>query len=190
MTSPSSIIDADEYLHLALESVRRSDHGAALGYLKEAAARYPEDARIAYMLGAEHAQIGLYDRAEAEMRRAIEIDRSLHVAAFQLGLLQMTQARMPDALTTWAQLDSLADGHALRLFRDGLAALAADQFEEARRLLESGMAANDFSADLNHDMGNLLQRIPSAQVQSSENGAAQPDSPVWFHEYGSPVRPS
>lgn len=190
MTNTNSMIDADEYLHLALESVRRSDHGAALGYLKEAAARYPEDARIAYMLGAEHAQIGLYDRAEAEMRRAIEIDRSLHVAAFQLGLLQMTQARMPDALATWAQLDSLTDGHALRLFRDGLSALAADQFEDARRLLESGLEANDFSADLNRDMENLLQRIPSSNAQPGGDAQPYPDSPVWFREYGSPARSS
>lgn len=188
MATTETLIDADEYLHLALDAVRRVDHGAALGYLKEGASTYPDDARIAYMLGAEHAQIGLYDRAEAEMRRAIEIDRSLHVATFQLGLLQMTQARMDDAVATWTGLDSLAEGHALRWFRDGLVALAADRFDEAKRYLATGLTLNDFSPDLNRDMENLLARIPDAAVVPAEADNGSQDAPVWFRDYQTPGR--
>lgn len=186
MNTNATGFDQDEYLHLALDAVRRGDHGTALAYLKEGAAKYPQDARIAYMLGAEHAQIGLYDRAEAEMRRAFDIDGSLHTACFQLGLLQMTQARMDQAIETWSALNALPEGHALRSFRDGLTALAADCFDEARQHLLSGMAVNDFSPELNHDMENLLARLPDGVA--TEAAAEQPATPVWFRDYQQPGR--
>ncbi|MBI2308396.1 MAG: hypothetical protein HYU78_13920 [Rhodocyclales bacterium] len=187
MNTNATGFDQDEYLHLALDAVRRGDHGTALAYLKEGAARCPQDARIAYMLGAEYAQIGLYDRAEAEMRRAFEIDSSLHTACFQLGLLQMTQARMDQAVETWRGLDALADGHALRYFRDGLVALAADRFDDARQRLQAGMAANDFSPELNKDMENLLARLPDAAATENAESEA-PATPVWFRDYQQPGR--
>lgn len=182
MSATDTHIDPDEYLHLALEAVRRDDHGAALAYLKEGAQRAPQDPRIAYLLGAEHAQIGLYDRAEAEMQRAIELDPQMHTARFQLGLLQMTQGRAGDADSTWQGLDALPEGHAMRCFRDGLKALAADRFAEARQIIQAGLAANDFSPELNRDMENLLQRIP--EVQSAPD-AASPDATghVWLNAY-------
>lgn len=180
-------IDQDEFLHLALDAVRRGDHGAALSYLKEGAAKFPQDARIAYMLGAEHAQIGLYDRAEEEMRRAIEIDPSLHTACFQLGLLQMTQGRMEPAIETWSGLNFLAEGHALRLFRDGLVALAAERYDEARACLQAGLAVNDFSPDLNRDMENLLSRFPDVAAAAPPK-TEEPVNQVWFRDYQQPGR--
>lgn len=185
MIPNKTAFDHEEYLHLAIEAVRRGDHGAALAYLKEGAANHPQDARIAYMLGAEYAQIGLNDRAEAEMARAIEVEPSLHTARFQLGLLQMTQAKAVEASATWQGLNALPDGHALRLFRDGLEALAADRFDEARQYIEAGTSANDFSPELNRDMDNLLTRIP---VQTRVEDGEAPDSSnhVWLNAYQNP----
>lgn len=182
MPPSTSIFDKDEYLQLAIESVRRSDHGAALAYLKEGAARHPDDARIAYMLGAEHAQIGLYDRAEAEMARAIDLDPSLHTARFQLGLLQLTQAKAIEAGNTWRGLDVLPEGNALRLFRDGLEALAAERYEDARTIIQAGLGANNFSAELNRDMESLLGRIPDSGTSgTAEDG--EESSHVWLNAY-------
>jgi len=184
MNTNSANFDNDECLHLAIEAVGRGDHGAALGYLKEGAARYPADARIAYMLGAEHAQIGLYDRAEAEMTRAIELDSGLHTARFQLGLLQLTQAKPAEATQTWLALDNLPEGHALRLFRDGLTALAGDRYDDARSQIQAGLAANDFSQELNRDMENLLARIPN---QSGQHDAPPENTGhVWLNAYQNP----
>ncbi len=182
MPPSTSVFDKDEYLHLAIESVRRGDHGAALGYLKEGAARHPDDARIAYMLGAEHAQLGLYDRAEAEMARAIDLDPALHTARFQLGLLQLTQAKIGEASSTWRGLDVLPDGHALRLFRDGLEALAADRYEDARTIIQAGLGANDFSAELNRDMESLLGRIPDGGT-GGDAATEETSGHVWLNAY-------
>lgn len=185
MISNKTAFDHEEYLHLAIEAVRRGDHGAALAYLKEGAASHPQDARIAYMLGAEYAQIGLYDRAEAEMGRAIEVEPALQTARFQLGLLQMTQGKAVEASATWQGLNALPDGHALRLFRDGLEALAADRFDDARASIQAGLSANDFSPDLNRDMENLLARIPGQESSANIEQAESP-SHVWLNAYQNP----
>lgn len=189
MPTNNPVFDRDEYLHLAIEAVRRCDHGAALGYLKEGGGHYPDDARIAYMLGAEYAQIGLMDRAEAEMSRAIEVDPTLYTACFQLGLLQLTQAKVDAATDTWCGLDALPAGHALRLFRDGLQALAADRNSEARNLIQSGLSTNDFSPDLNRDMENLLARIPD---DSADDTAEPPEASghVWLNAYQNNDQPN
>lgn len=150
----------EELLHLAIEAARRGDHGSAISYLKDGTTRFPEDAKLAYLLGAEYAQISLYDTAEAEMERALKLDPELHTASFQLGLLQLSQAKLGAAKTTWQRLDKLPTDNALQLFRFGLQALAEDQFNQARELLQQGIAANTFSPDLNRDMQNVLASIP------------------------------
>lgn len=181
MTASTAPLDQHELLGVALEASRRGDHATALGHLKAGAGRFPDDARIAYLLGAEHAQIGLYDRAEAEMGRALALDPGLATARFQLGLLQLTQARVDAARATWLPLDELAAGHALRLFKQGLEALTENRFAEARALVEQGMAANGFSPELNADMVRLLARLPDEAVAPS----AQPAEavPLYFGAY-------
>lgn len=178
--------DSDEYLHLAIEAVGRNDHGTALAYLKEGVLQFPQDARLAYMLGAENAQIGLLDRAEEEMQRAIQLDPNLHTARFQLGLLQMTRARPEAAAETWSGLAALPEGHALRRFQEGLLALAADRFDEARAALYAGIEINDFSPDLNRDMEQLIQRLPAEGTAAETSETA----PIWFQAYGNPEQPN
>jgi Flp pilus assembly protein TadD len=182
MTETQPTLDAEELLGLALNALRTGDHGAALGHLKQGATRFPDNARIAYLLGAEHAQIGLFDRAEEEMARAIQLDPNLVVARFQLGLLQMTQGRADDARATWDALDQLPEAHALRLFKQGLGALSQDRFAEARNLLQRGIEANDFSPDLSRDMTNLLARIPS-EADGDKPAAAAEASAIWLNAY-------
>lgn len=182
MPTATTVLDREEYLHLSLEAVRQGDHGAALAYLKDGAEKYPQDARLAYMLGAEYAQIALYDRAEAEMARAIQIDPSLHTACFQLGLLQLTCVRVQQAEKTWQGLNSLPETHAFRLFRQGLLALAAERFEEARQQIQAGLIANDFSIELNRDMENLLARFPATATQTTAEPGGQ-NNHLWLHNY-------
>lgn len=177
-------LDQDELLHLAMEALRRNDHGTALTYLKLGAQRFPGNVSVAFLLGAEHAQIGMFDRAEAEFIRALELDPGLAIARFQLGLLQLTQARPEDAKATWLELDALPAEHALRLFKQGLEALAIDSFDEARHLINQGIAANQVNPDLNRDMANVVANIPEGQgggnTPETESSEAPP---VWFNAY-------
>lgn len=180
--SEASMLDQEELLHLAIEATQRGEHGAAISYLKEGIQRFPKDGKIAYVLGAEFAQIGLYDKAEEEMKRSIQLEPELYTAVFQLGLLQMTQGKVSEAKATWLALDVLNDDNALRLFKNGLESLAGEQYEDARILLEKGLVSNTFSPELNRDMQNVLSSIPSIQ-DAPQEGAVSAAGHAWLSAY-------
>ncbi|WP_123237687.1 tetratricopeptide repeat protein [Pseudomethylobacillus aquaticus] len=193
MNQTHNILTQDELLHLAIEATRRGEHGAAISYLKEGVSRFPEDGKLAYVLGAEFAQIGLYDKAESEMARAIELAPELHTASFQLGLLQMTMGKVTEAKASWAKLDVLPERHALYLFKTGLEHLAAEQYGEARRLLDQGIAANDFSPELTRDMENVMAGLPEAvetAVANSADVTASESGHVWLSAYNNTDKPN
>lgn len=171
--SQTDNLTQEELLHLAVEATRRGEHGASISYLKEGVSRFPEDAKLAYVLGAEFAQIGLYDQAEAEMQRAISLDAELYTAIFQLGLLQMTLGKVEEAKSSWSQLDTLSTDHALWLFKTGLEHLAANDFENAQEHLKKGLEVNDFSPELNNDMQTVLDSIPQEDAQAEEDSTEE-----------------
>ncbi|MCB5191894.1 hypothetical protein LG198_14265 [Methylobacillus arboreus] len=182
----------DELLHLAIESIRKGEHGAAISYLKEGVERFPEDGKLAYILGAEFAQIGLYDKAELEMARAVTLDPELYTASFQLGLLQMTLGKVTEAKQSWRKLDELPEQHALHLFKTGLEHLAAGEYQQARAALEQGIAVNDFSPDLTRDMQNVLLSLPDNQQEAvPELENAEPaGGHAWLSAYNSEDKPN
>lgn len=119
-------------------------------------------AEMHHLSGARLASGGNYAGAELELARALELDPKASLARFQLGLLQLTNAQAQRAIETWAALDSLPDGSALKLFKRGLEALIRDQFADCARLLEQGMAAPSANPALNADMRLILERLPPA----------------------------
>jgi tetratricopeptide (TPR) repeat protein len=164
-TMTTERLDAEELLHLALEAAKGNRHEQAIHSLKRALDLAPEDARLHYLLGAEHAQIGLYERAVEEMGQAIVLDPGLATARFQLGLLHLTSGRAEQAEQVWAGLDDLGPEHALRRFKTGLLHLARDEFEQATQLLTQGIAMNRDNPTLNKDMQQILSSI--AQLQAN-----------------------
>ena len=100
-------LDAEELLHLAIQASQADRHDQAITYLKRAQAKAPENANIAYFLGAEHAQIGLYQRAMEEMAQALELNPALHTARFQLGLLYLTSGLAAPATEALGPLTAL-----------------------------------------------------------------------------------
>ena len=157
--SQTEQLNADELLHLALRAAESNQHEQAITLLKRALEIAPGDGRLHYMLGAEHAQIGMYDRASLEMAKAIELDPDLTTARFQLGLLHLTSGRVDQAEQAWAPLDALDPDHCMRLFKTGLEHLAKDRFEDCADHLSRGIAANNFNPSLNHDMQRVLQTV-------------------------------
>lgn len=173
----------DELLHLAVEATRRGEHGASISYLKEGVSRFPDDAKLAYVLGAEFAQIGIYDKAEYEMQRAISIDPELYTASFQLGLLQMTLGKVQDAKLSWKNIDNLAADHSLWLFKTGLEQLAGEHYLEARKSLEQGIKNNDFSPELNRDMDTILSSMPTDGNNLEKLDADSVAGQAWLNSY-------
>lgn len=152
-------LDSQELLHLALDASQRDRHEDAITLLKRALAIAPNDARLHYLLGAEHAQIGLYDRAAEEMQNAVRLDPSLETAHFQLGLLHITSGRVESAATAWKPLDKLGPDHPLYLFKAGLLHLSKSEFGECEHSLRRGIAANKANPALNNDMERILKEV-------------------------------
>lgn len=170
-----------ELLHLAIEATRRNEHGAAISYLKEGVERFPDDGKLAYILGAEFAQIGLYEQAEAEMARAIQLAPNLFTAIFQLGLLQLTLGKANEAEATWVKLDDLPVDNPLYVFKSGLLNFARGHYVEAKMQIEEGLSLNTFSPELNADMERVLAAIPTGAEESEQ--ATHENRDGWLSAY-------
>lgn len=165
-TPPSAELDAEELLHLAIAASDRDQPERAIELLKRAIAADPSDARAHHLLGAEHAQLGLFDRAAEEMQRAIELDPQLDAARFQLGLLQLSSRQPQSAEATWQALGRLGDSHFYVLFRNGLLHLARDEFADAARCLRAGLEANHALEPLNRDMQAVLAQVEALRAEN------------------------
>jgi tetratricopeptide (TPR) repeat protein len=169
--APSERLDADELLHLAMAASRQGKSEEAITLLKRAVIVAPRDGRLHYLLGAEHAQIGLYDRAVEELQKAVQLNPDLETAHFQLGLLHLTSGRVDPAAEAWKPLDKLDHSHFLYLFKTGLLHLAKDEFKQAEEHLRRGLAANKTNQALNNDMTGVLKDI---EKQLASNPAVTP----------------
>lgn len=189
MKTTEADFDESEYLHLAIQAANQGQHTDALALLKRGSEKFPKNGPLHYMLGAEYAQIGLYEKAENELMAAIQHAPELHMACFQLGLLQLTMGKAVEASVSWKSLDQLPQQHALYLFKHGLEAMAKDAFAEAESLIEQGIAANNFNLQLNGDMQALLQRVKDAQTPTegtTEQTHSETVNHSWLNAYKTP----
>jgi tetratricopeptide (TPR) repeat protein len=152
-------LDQSEFLHLALRAMEADRHDEAISLLKRMTGAFPEDANAHYLLGAEHAQIGLYDRALEDFAAALRVQPQLAAARFQLGLLHLTLGQTSEAETVWSPLDELAADDPLRLFKSALVHLIHDELEDCARGLRAGIDRNRGNEALNVDMRRLLADV-------------------------------
>lgn len=157
-TAISERLDFEELFQLGLHAMKSDDNERAITLLKRALEQDPMSAKARYLLGAMHAQIGLYDRAVDDLSIAVVLDPALEAAHFQLGLLHLTSGRVPEAEMAWRALDKLPDSHYLFLFKSGMVALARDEFAQCVALLEKGIAANLQNSSLNRDMERIIEK--------------------------------
>lgn len=173
-----SVLDAEELLHLGLHELKNNNAHGAIEHLKCCLEVDPGNAKATYLLGAVYAQIAMYDRAALFLEQAIALNPEEYTAVFQLGLLHLTSGRSEQARVVWQGVDALDEQHFLRLFVQGLLALARDDFARCVDLLERGMAANTENDALNNDM-----RLIKAAVEAAVAGGveAEPGADVASH---------
>lgn len=180
---PSSLLDAQELLQLAVLDIHASRHDGAIAKLKEACVLEQNNASLHFLLAAEHAEIGLNDRAVDGMRRALELDPGLHIARFQLGLLHFTQGRLSDAAAEWNALDELDDDNTLRLYKTALLDMGATRYEAAVTLLERAMHAQPDIPALRDDISRSLDEA-RRQLASGQDDADAPAGHALLNRYG------
>jgi tetratricopeptide (TPR) repeat protein len=168
--------DQIELLQLALDAGRNNNAGAAMLYLKEAVSREDATATAHYLLGAEYAQIQMYEQAIEQMEAAIALDASLNIARFQLGLLWLSSGYGENAQTVLSPLQEVSEDNALYHFGKGLIFLLHDQFADCVQSLNRGIELNIDNTALNEDMSRILGEIAKMDLQNIEKQTEEVNS--------------
>ena len=171
-------LDADELKYLAIQASRNSDIEHALMYLKHAIRQQPADGELRYLLAAEHAQLGMYDRAAEEMTVALDLNPDMHTARLQLGLLHLTAGRVEPARSMLKRLTELGAESFFSYFATGLECLIQDKFAACRTALEHGIALNDQNLALNGDMQKIIDALPATDEAETNDASS-----VWLSAY-------
>jgi tetratricopeptide (TPR) repeat protein len=172
-----SRLDDEELLHLAVEASKGQRHADAIHYLKEAASKSAGNAKVHFLLGAEHAQIGLFDRAVEDMTTALKLDPGLVPARFQLGMLFLVRGRVAEALDAWKPLDTLGESDPYLHFKRGLELLVRDEFKRCEECLTRGLQLNTVNPPLNHEMQRILDEVKARIQTGAAASAAKPGEP-------------
>jgi Flp pilus assembly protein TadD len=143
----------------ALGATRNARLDEAEHLLLKAAGLEPGAAIPHFLMGANFAQAGLNDQAEAAYTSCLSRDPRLEIARFQLGLLQVTSGRPIVAQATWEPLLLLGDSSPLANFAQGFIEILKGDKPAAERFIHRGIALNSKNPSLNEDMRGVLSRL-------------------------------
>ena len=130
-------LDNEELLRLSLDAINRGADADSLVLLKTLLEREPDNANAHYLLAAQHAQLGMFDRAEQGFRAVAARAPQLPTARFQLAQLLIMKGAQDEARAVLAPLRTQAD--ALGAYARALDAVAADDAAKASEELEKGL---------------------------------------------------
>ena len=132
-----------------------------------------------FLMGSEYAALGEIDKAEIALANAVVLAPALHIARYQLGLLQFSSGRASLAFVSWGPLVDLDESQPLLHFVRGFAALAQDDFAAAESHFEAGLLRNHENPALSADIQKVMAGIRQAKaagpraVNADEGQAAE-----------------
>lgn len=150
-------LDNDELLRLALDAMNTGRDADSVAMLKTLLARAPDNAHALYLLAAQHAQMGLMERAEEGFRQAVRLAPELATARFQLGQLLLIKGDSQDAKQVLLPLAGQTD--ALGAYARGMCAAADDDAPLAIAAIAEGLALPQPVPALAGDMTALRGRL-------------------------------
>jgi tetratricopeptide (TPR) repeat protein len=166
----ATMLDTEEYLHLALHAGAVGDRHACLNYLEKVLEREPKNSKAIHLQAVQHAELGLNERAIKGMKTALSLEPGLEIARFQLGLLLLLNMnRAAEAKEQLLQLRS-SQIPVLRTYSEGLIAPAEDNVPLAREKLTLGLAQSPAAAP----MSTLMQRLLAALMKADEPASSGP----------------
>ena len=177
-------LDNEELLRLALGAMNDNRDADSVVMLKALLERDPGHVQAQYLLAAQHAQIGMFDRAEAGFRSVVAKAPELPTARFQLAQLLLMKGALGEARQLLAPVSSQSD--ALGAYARALSAMGNEDMPTAMTELETGLAQPQAIPALAADMQRLLGQwrqagMTSADVIASPSPAA---SPMFLSGYG------
>lgn len=177
-------LDIEELLRLSIDAIAGNRQADALVLLKTALEREPEHVHATYLLAAQHAQLGLVDRAETGFRKVVAAAPGLAIARFQYAQLLMGQGRAEEARQMLAPVLTQVD--ALGAYARALEAAADQRMDDALRELDEGLAQPQALPALAIDMRRLRDQLAGAVPASLTEAAARIDTPapIFLTGYG------
>lgn len=186
----------DELLQAGLAASSTGDTDRAVALFTQAAAQAPQAAAPHFLIGSEYAAIGQVDQAEQSFARALLLEPGMAIVRYQLGLLQFSSARVPQALLTWQPLLALAEDDALLHFVRGFHSVAADDVAEALAHFSRGLPLNTQFPPVSDDIRKVMNGLqaldphaapsagePPADGASGEAAAAEVSGHLFFANY-------
>jgi predicted Zn-dependent protease len=181
-------LDNDELLRIALDAINQDRHADAVSMLKTLLERDARHVFGTYLLAAEHAQLGMMDRAEDGFRKTVELAPDFPMARFQLGQIHLTKNDAAAAKAVLAPLADLPAGQALSGYAKGLIAAANEDIGEAIRQLQSGLACEQdipaLAADMQRVLDNLLALAGGVDQTPAPLGTPAGAAPMYLSNYG------
>lgn len=150
-------LDNPTLLRLALEAIQDARDVEAVGLLKSVLEREPDNLHAQYLLAIQHAQLGLYDRAEQRLRALLTAAPQFVVARFQLAQLLVMRGTAKDA-REWLQ-PVLTQADPLGAYARGLLAAAQGDREGAYVTLEAALRLPQPVPVLADDMRRLCAQL-------------------------------
>ena len=157
----ATMLDAEEYFHLALHASAMGDHHACMTYLEEVLQRQPRSARAIYLLAVQHAELGLTRRAIAGIKTALSIEPDLEIARFQLGLLLLFDSNEPVEAKGYLGRLGTCQNRALRAYAEAMIAVCDNEPALARQKLAIGLSESPPDSALALLMRRLFERLPN-----------------------------
>nr|WP_298128477.1 hypothetical protein [uncultured Pseudoxanthomonas sp.] len=177
-------LDIDELIGLSLSAMRADRDAEATDLLKVLIEREPGHAYGHYLLAAQHAQLGLMDRAEAGFRTAATLaSADFPMPRFQLGQLLVLKGEAKEARETLAPVTQGSDS--LAAYATALSALAVEDVPSAIQHLQRGLEQPQAIPALEQDMARLLRQLREReQLQEQPETAAAAGASFLLSNYG------
>ena len=167
--SPEALLEA------GLTASQANDVDHALDYFARASAAAPAWAIPHFLIGSEYAAQGQMDKAEAAIANAVLLDPGLHIARYQLGLLQFSSGRAAAALVTWQPIMQLQGEQGLPHFVRGFAALAQDRIDEAKEHFAVGLTVPEVNPAVASDIQKVLTGLAALNQGPTDKAAQSPN---------------
>ena len=171
------ILDNDELLRLALDAMNAGKDADSVIMLKTLVERDSGNAYGQYLLAAQHAQMGLMDRAEEGFRAAVANGLEIPVARFQLGQLLLLKGETQEAKEILVPLSNAGD-EVLFIYSRALIAAAEEELEMAISLLREGLALPQSIPVLAVDMQRLMGSLEALLAEKSVSRTGEASVPA------------
>lgn len=183
MQQTASKLDEQELFQLALKDSAAQRHDLAIEKLKTLLEMAPGHALAHHILAAEHAEIGLLPRAIEGFTKALQLEPTLYVACFQLGLAHYAQGDLPKAKEAWQGLKPMGDDNVFSLYGNGLLQLAEGDATQSIASLEKALTAQPDIPSLRGDIQRSLERART-QLQNPGEDKSGNVSHLLANRYG------